>query len=249
MNEPETFLNRIGRMFRRSAKPGGNGGTSTLTEGDGHASSSVSVEAHPVTLRPWKKNTAAIAQLQDGFNSLTDLMGDIRQNMVSQGRRQDELIGHLAALPKLLESIPENNRIQGETLKAIHAQILHHGEQQQTLGEILERLAESGTDQKDLLEGLRERVETLNHQDKAMADSLSSVSVSLESSSKASAVSAQVLENLRDNLRARDGEVEKLLKRQGTRFTVLLSIAIVVAVIALASAAVMAFLLMHGGLK
>jgi hypothetical protein len=246
MNEPDTFLNRIGRLFRWSAKPGGNGGEGNS---DGQDSPSVSVEAHPLAMRPWKRNTAAIAQLQDGFNSLTDLMGDIRQNMVAQGRRQDELIGHLAALPKLLESIPENNRIQGETLKAIHAQIINHGEQQQTLGEILEKMAESGSDQKDLLEGLSERVETLNHQDKAMADSLSSVSVSLESSSKASAVSAQVLENLRDNLRARDNEMEALLKRQGTRFTVLLSIAIIVAVIALASAAVMLILLMHGGLK
>ena len=84
---------------------------------------SVTVETNPLTLRPWRKNTAAIANLQDGFHSLTHLMDEIRQNMVNQNRRQDELIGYLSALPKLLESIPESGRLQGETLKAIQSQL------------------------------------------------------------------------------------------------------------------------------
>jgi chromosome segregation ATPase len=240
MPETETFLYRIGRLFKRTPKSNGDGEP-------GPNSPAVTVETHPLTLRPWRRNSAAIAQLQDGFHSLADLMNEIRQSMVDQGRRQNELIGYLSALPKLLESIPESSRLHSETLKAIQAQLQRHGDQQETLGEILEKLSESGGDQKDLLEGLRERVETLNHQDKAMADSLGSVSAALEQTSRHSAAGTQVLESLRENLKSRDGELERVIQRQNVRFTTLLIAAICVSITALAAVLVMGYMMMHGG--
>jgi chromosome segregation ATPase len=240
MSDTDTFLNRISRLFKRPARPNGNGDS---------AEHSVTVETRPVAIRPWGRNQAAITQLQQGFSSLTDLMGSIRQHMDSQGRRQDELLAHLSALPRVLETIPESNRLQGETLKAIHEQLLHQAQQQETLGEILQKLSESGGDQKELLEGLRERVETLNYQDKAMADSLNTVGSALESVSRNSAASTEVLGHLSDNLRTRDGELERILHRQGTRFTTMLAIAICLSIAALGSVAVFAYLNMHGGIR
>jgi chromosome segregation ATPase len=239
MQETETFLNRIGRLFRRGAKPNGNG--------DGEPR--VSVETNPLTLRPWRKNSEAISQLQDGFHSLTDLMDEIRQNMAAQSQRQDQLISHLSALPKLLEAIPENNRLQCETLKAIQEQLKNHGEQGKTLGDILERLSESGGEQRDLLEGLRERVETLNHQDKAMADSLNSVSAALEQTSRHSAAGTQVLETLRQNLDNRDGNLERAMRRQNERFTALLVTAVCVSVMALVAVLVVGYVVLHQNMK
>jgi len=244
MPETENFLNRIGRLFKRVPKPNGDGEHTEESPG-----AHVTVETNPLTLRPWRKNTAAIAHLQDGFQSLTQLMDEIRQSMAGQSRRQDELIGYLSALPKLLESIPESSRLHGETLQAIHSQLQRHGDQSQTLGEILEKLAESGGDQKDLLEGLRERVETLNHQDKAMADSLGNVSAALEQSARHSAAGTQVLESLHENFKSRDGDLEKVIQRQNTRFTTLLIVAIGISVAALISVGVVGYLLLHGAVK
>lgn len=241
MSDTDTFLNRISRLFKRPARPNGNG--------DSAEHPPVTIETRSVALRPWRRNQAAITQLQHGFASLSDLMNSIRDHMDAQGHRQDELLAHLSALPRVLESIPESNRLQGETLQAIHQQLLHQAQQQETLGEILEKLSESGGDQKEILEGLRERVETLNHQDKAMADSLSSASSALQSVSRNSAASTEVLGQLTENLRTRDGELEKILHRQGTRFTTMLVIAIVLSIAALAAVGVFAWLLMHGGIK
>ena len=241
MSETDTFLNRITRLFKRPAHPNGNG--------DSAENPNVTVETHSVALRPWRRNQAAITQLQQGFASLSELMNSIRDHMDAQGRRQDELLAHLSALPRVLESIPESNRLQGETLMAIHQQLLHQAQQQGTLGEILQKLSESGGDQKEILEGLRERVETLNCQDKAMADSLGTVGSALESVSRNSAASTEVLGHLSDNLRSRDGELEKILHRQGTRFTTMLAIAIFLSIAALASVGVFAYLIMHGGIK
>jgi len=240
MQETDTFLNRIGRLFKRGTKPGGNGGDHSPV---------VSVETNATTLRPWKKNTAAIAQLQNGFNSLTDLMDEIRQNMVSQGSRQDQLISYLSALPKLLETIPENNRIQGEALKAIHNQLEHNTAQAQTLGEILEKMSQTDGDQKDLLEGLRERVETLNHQDKMMTDSLNSVSAAMEQSSKHSAAGTQVLETLRENLKSQSSDLERVIRKQNERFTVLLTTAVSISFLALAAVLVVGYVIIHQNMK
>jgi DNA repair exonuclease SbcCD ATPase subunit len=242
MPETDNFLNRIGRIFKRA--PRGNG-----FEAPSGNAPAVKVETNPLIRAPWKRNTAAIAQLQEGFHSLTDLMDEIRQSMVDQGRRQDELIGYLSALPKLLETIPENNRIQGETLKAVHEQLQRHADQEQTLGEILEKLTESGGDQKDLLEGLRERVETLSHQDKAIADNMQSVSVALEQTSRHSAVGTQVLESLRENIVSRDEDMHHVIQKQNLRVTTLLVVAICVSGAALAAVFVMGYMMTHGGMK
>jgi hypothetical protein len=243
MQETETFFSRITRLFKGGAKQNGNGTDET-------AHPEVTVETHQLSLRPWRKNSAAIAQLQTGFHSLTDLMSEIRQNMVNQGRRQDELIGYLSALPKLMEAIPESTRLQSDTLKAIQTHLERQTDQQETLGDILEKLAESGGDQKDLLEGLRERVETLNHQDKAMADSLSSVSASLEQSTKHSAASTQVLETLHENFKSRDGHLEQIMQRANARFTALLIAAICISLAALGAVAIVGvWMIGHGAIK
>ena len=242
MPETDTFLNRIGRLFKRPVKPNGDGDSDHEMA---DSTPAVSVETNPATIIPWRKNSAAIANLQTGFQSLAQLMDEIRQSMANQSRRQDELIGYLSSLPKLLETIPENGRLHAETLKAIHTQLQRNGDHQETLGEILEKLTEAGGDQKDLLEGLRERVETLNHQDKAMADSLGNVSASLEQSTRHSAAGTQVLESLRENLRSRDGDLEKVLQRQNARFTTLLTVAIAISVAALIAVGIVGYMILH----
>jgi small-conductance mechanosensitive channel len=244
MIEQESLINRLGRLFRRNSKSDSNGNGNG--NGNGH---SVVVHSRLLPARTWGRNTAAIAQLQEGFQTLTELMTAVRQNMDSQGRRQDEMLAYLSALPKVLETIPENNRIQGETLKAIHEQLIHQAGQQQTLGEILSKISQADGDQRDLLDGLRERVETLNHQDKAMADSLNTVGTALESVSRSSTASAQVLENLRDNLNRRDTDLEQVLHRQGLRFTTMLSVAIFLAVAALGAVVAIGYLMLHSGMK
>jgi chromosome segregation ATPase len=241
MSGSVTFFGRLGRMFRRGDSTNGN--SDETKSGD----SSVVVETRPAVLRTWGRNNAAIAQLQEGFTLLTELMSTIRQNMEAQGRRQDELIAHVAALPKVLETLPEATRIQGETVKAIHQQLVTQAEQQQMLGEILQKLAESSGDQKDMLEGLRVRVETLNEQDKAMADSLHTVGAALESVNRNSAAGTQVLVNIRDNLASRDADLESVLKRQATRFTAMLAMAVLLSIVAVVAVVVMGYQMIHAG--
>ena len=60
-----------------------------------------------------------------------------------------------------------------------------------------------------------------------------------------SQTSAQVLSQMRDNLDARDGQIERVLHRQGVRFTTMLAVAIFLSIAALAAVGVLGFLLLN----
>jgi len=51
-----------------------------------------------------------------------------------------------------------------------------------------------------------------------------------------------VLEQMRDNINSRDGELERILHKQGNRFTTLLAIAIFLSIAALVAVGVIGYL-------
>jgi len=249
MSEQATLLNRIGKWFRRDQATGPNGDSPVIT-GEPHTNPSTSLETRTTFLRPWAKRDAAIQHLQEGFTTLTDLMGAIRNNLEQQNRRQDELFGALQQLPQVLQTIPESSRMQGETLSAIRQQIEGQSAQQARLGEILDRIGQTTGEQKQMVDDIRGRVEDLHQADTSIADYLNNVGTSLKDVSRSNQTSTQVLEQMRDNLAQRDGQLERVLHRQGVRFTTMLSVAIVLSIAALVAVGVIGYVLINqrGGL-
>jgi hypothetical protein len=240
-----TFLSRIGKWFKKDAASGSNGNLPLEGEVHGHAGTALSsgaLEPRSTFLRPWAKRDAAIQNLQQGFDTLTDLMGSIRDNLEKQNARQEQLVEQLSQLPATLQVLPENSRVQSETLRAIHTQIEYQNGQQQKLADILERISAADAQHRSTLDALQDRVETLNDQDQRMAENLTTVGSAMQSVSKSSEQSTQVLSQLRDNLNSRDGELERVLHRQGSRFTTMLAIAIFLSIAALVAVGIFGYL-------
>jgi DNA repair ATPase RecN len=222
MSEEYTgLMSRISSWFRRSKDTGAT--TTDVVSGESRS-----------IVRPFSnKRDQAIANLQEGFSTLTDLMTTIKDNLQDQGRRQDELLGYLSHLPKAIEGIPETNRLQVESLKAISARLEQQNTQQNLIGEILGKLAESDNQQRKTVEEVRSRVETVADQNKTISDNLSSVGSAMQTVSKNTHASAQVLEQVRDNIEKRDGQLERMMQKQAARFTWMLLIAIFLSIAAL----------------
>jgi len=250
MSEQTTLLSRIGRWFRKDAVNGEQEAQSLIGDAPAH-SSSTALETRTTFLRPWAKRDAAIHRLEEGFTTLTDLMGAIRDNLDKQNQRQDELLNALQSLPQVLQTIPESNRVQTETLQAIRQQIEGQSGQQERLGEILNKIGETTGQQRQVVEEVRGRVEEIHKQDVSIADYLNNVGSSLKDVSKNSQTSAQVLEQMRDNIDSRDGQIERVLHRQGVRFTTMLAVAIFLSIAALVAVGVIGFMLLNrqGGLQ
>jgi uncharacterized phage infection (PIP) family protein YhgE len=226
-----TFFSRLGSWFRRNQN------------NDLPLSDSQTIEPRSTFLRPWNKYGPAIHQLQEGFTTLTDLMSAIRENLDRQSKRQDELATYLAHLPEALRALPENSRMHGETLRAIHQQLENQNTQQEKLAEILEKLGTSGGEQRETLDEIRDRVESLRQTDEAISSNMSNLGAALQSVSHNSATGAQVLDQMRQQIGDRDGQLERILQRQGTRFTTMLSIAIFLSIAALVAVGVVGYML------
>ena len=220
--ESPGLMSRIGSWFRRGNADNASPGTE-IVPGD----------PRPSIMRPFAKRDQAISNLQEGFSTLTDLMSTIKDNLGDQGRRQDELLGYLSHLPKALEGIPETNRLQVESLKAISARLEQQNTQQNLIGEILGKLADNDNEQKKVVEDVRARVETVAEQNKTISDNLSSVGSAMQTVSRNSQTSAQVLEQVRDNIEKRDGQLERMMQKQAARFTWMLLVAIFLSIAAL----------------
>lgn len=232
----QTLFSRLGGLFKKGNRVDGE-----LPIDTSHTQNMI--EPRSSFLRPWAKRDAAISHLQDGFNTLTDLMGGIKQNLEQQGRRHEEMMGFISQLPQVMQSLPENSRVQGETLKAIHQQLAAQNMQQEKLSDILDKMSDNGTDQRGMIEQLRERVESFREQDQQIVEHMQSVGAAMQKVSHTSSTSASVLENLRDGLGQRDAQLERVLNRQNTRFTTMLAIAIFLSVAALVAVSIIGYLL------
>jgi chromosome segregation ATPase len=238
MSDQHTILSRIGSWFKRPHRldhdlPLNENGNNGL------------VETRSVFFRPWARNEQRIQALQDGFHTLTDLMSAVRDNLSAQTQRQDELLKYLSHLPQALQSSAETNRVQNETLKAIYQQMESGNEQQQQLTTFLDKLTETSTGQRETLDAMRERIESVAEQDKLISDTLHGVGSALQTVSKTSHTSTEVLRQMRDNIDSRDGQLERILQRQNTRFTTMLAIAIFLSVAALVAVSLFGYLLLN----
>jgi DNA repair exonuclease SbcCD ATPase subunit len=236
------LLSRIGRWFRKDLPENGDGTQSLVGQPGGHSSNAI--ETRTTFLRPWAKRDAAIHRLEEGFTTLTDLMGSIRDNLEKQNQRQDELLGALQHLPQVLNSIPESNRVQTEALQAIRQQIEGQSAQQERLGDILNRIGENTGEQRQMVDALRDRVEEIHKTDTTIADYLNNVGNSMKDVSSNSKTTSDVLAQMRDNLDARDGQIERVLHRQGTRFTTMLAVAIFLSIAALVAVSIIGYLML-----
>ena len=261
MADQTTFISRIGGWFKRSHETGET--TQETTTTDSTTATERIIEApstpHPTIpaiqraseetpeprstfIRPWSKREATVEQLQTGVATLSDLLSTVRDNMERHSKRQDEMMGYLSHLPKVLETLPENARLQSESLKAIQRQMERQTNQQSQVAQVLDRISRADDRQQRTLEALQDRVDWVNRNEHSLSQSLGNVGMLLQTMSKHSEASAQVLVNLRDGMTTRDRNVEKILHRQGVRFTTMLVIAIFLSMAAFVAVGIFGYL-------
>jgi chromosome segregation ATPase len=246
MNDQGTLIDRIGSWFKNATRLE-NDPIGRMHHEENKPPTTTSVVRAPVEqrstfLRPWAKRDQAVENVQGGLSALSELMTSIRDNMERQSQRQDELLQYLSHLPQALQSLPETSRLQAESLEAIQQQMQGQSAQQQKLGEILERMGEAGTAHGKTLETVQDHVQAMLGHDQKISENLGNVGSAMETVSEHSKTSTQVLQQMRDNLSTRDGELQRILTKQGSRFTALLVMAMVLSIAAIVAVGVFGYL-------
>lgn len=242
MSDPKTFFKRVGDWFKMKAA--GDGGEQV----DAPATETTSmVPIRSSFFRPWARRDAAIANLQQGFNTLTDLMSSIRESMERQSGRQDEMLSYLSHLPEVLKAMPEAQRLHGQTLQAIGQQLQQQVEQQDRLVQILDKVTASGVDQRELLEELHQRVDSAAQQNSSISENLRQVTSAVESMGRLSESSTQALRQLHEGLSTRQEMAERSIQKQDTRLTAMMMAAVILSAAALIAVGIFGFLLLRRG--
>jgi len=241
----QTLVNRISQWFRGGKNEGDLPIMREISPDQSPPHGGQSQMVKTSVLRPWaRRENEMSARLTEGFQTLTELMSSVRDSLERQASRQDQLIEHLSHLPEALQSTADSSRLQTETLKAIHVQMSNQGEQTKQLAGILEKMNDVGGNQQEILESLRERVEAINQQDKYVSDTLHGVGNALQAVSQSSQSSTEVLKQMRSDSGSRDEKLEMILRKQATRFTTMLAIAVFLSVAALTAVVVMGYLML-----
>lgn len=185
--------------------------------------------------RPFARREVAAAPSAESLTVLTDLLVSMREAIERQGARHEELMSYLSHLPKAMEMLPENSRLQAEALAAIRQHLENQGIQSRQLSQVVEKVGQASVEQRRLLETVRQRLDTQGENDQKIADHLAGFTSAMATSSETTLKAGELLKMLEGNLRERDQAFERVIVTHQRRHTVLM-----VASVVLSSAALIA---------
>jgi len=238
MAEQTGLISRIANLFGRRNRIDGQ------PLDDAQSPTTEIISARGSIFRPFAKRDAVLANLSEGFVTLTQLMSAIKESLEKQQSRSDELLRLLGQLPQVIETIPESNRNQAEALRTIYQQLAQQNQSQTTIGEVLNRIADGNNDQRKLIDALSEQLENIRQTDASISSNLSSVGSAMQTLGQSSQTTAQVLEQVRESLRQRDAEIQAVIQRQDSRFNFILWLSVVLAITTIVSLVLVSYIAM-----
>lgn len=183
--------------------------------------------------RPFQRAAA-----EDAQTPITDLLVALRESMERQSQRHEELMIYLSHLPKAMELIPENSKLQSEALAAIRQHLENQGTQARQMSTILDKVGQATIDQRRILDAVRQRLDMLAENDQKVAEHFSSFAAAMSTSNDTTRLAGEVLRSMESNIRQRDEALERILQVHQRRHTWMLAAAIVLAAAALVASAV-----------
>ncbi len=225
----------------------------------------------PGLLRPFARRAyqrdATLASIKNGFDNLSDLMGDIRDGLDDSVERQGELLEQLQWLPTVARQNAESakdlknqfdktNEIAGQQLrlqadslktqadsvKALRDQILGQREQSDKLNDVLGKMGRESRDQKREVDDLQVRLDKMRESDQSIADNLGGVAGALRHVSERTAAQGDIIVRMQQTIDERTRRLEAETAKRSKTQGLLMLLSLLLAVLALGAVAAVGFL-------
>ena len=190
----------------------------------------------PAGLTRWAKRESALAQLQEGYERVNQLMADMQQHMADQSARTERMCAAVEQLARTMEDLPAISREQARTLEAIAGQMEASSSLNQQLAEAVGEIPRVTRAQADALTGINSRLEMMNEQNVVATQSVDKLNSAIASVGQTGQVQTELLKQLDARSGEHNQRLADLLASQGRRFTILLVITILLALAAVAAA-------------
>jgi hypothetical protein len=230
LDQPPGFWAKFRRLFSRRRAP--------------EAATHSIVPATRSIFHPWRRYDPAIVQLQKDYDTLMQLMLALRDHLDQQSHQQQELSQQLVKLSETDSDLPANTRTPDEAVRAIAQQMAYQSQQQNRIGNILEKLSDASGQQGRAMQGLTDRLEAIEHHGQLIGENMQSMGIVVQSVNRNSEQNAQSLSAIHQHLE-HHGQMHVLAHRQTERLTILAIITLALAAAALIAVIVIGAMLAH----
>lgn len=209
-------------------------------------SGAVKYDEAPGLLRPLARREyrreAALSTMREGFETLSNLMTDLRDGLDASVEKQSELLEHLKFLPVVAEQNQKaarrfdeqaaaQNRLQAETISAIREQVRGQRQHQEQLQDVLGKMSRESRDQKRDIDDVQDRLRRMRESDQAIADNLATVGTAVRQVSERESAQGELVMRMQQAFDARTRALEESSRRRSRRQGLVLAVTLLLSLV------------------
>jgi CHASE3 domain sensor protein len=184
-------------------------------------------------LARWARRDQTLAKLQEGYEQVGQVIGEIQKQLVDQGDRTERISTSLEQLARAMGDLPDVSRRQVLTLESIAAQLENTSGRTQKLTEIVSELPKVTRAQTDTLAGINRQLEMASEHNVLATQTTEKLGNALDSLGQASASHADAVNQMNTRVNEQNNLLTQLIARQSKRFMMLFIVTIVLAAAAI----------------
>ena len=198
-------------------------------------SSSAGTESDTVLVKPVQstEKQQSLEKLQEGFNNLIKQLQDINQHLNRQAMQNEELMGRIEQLPKLLESFPDLVQNQKQITQGLVEQIKKAVAKDQQFVDTVERIPMETAKQTDALVEIDHQLAAAASTDVQMVESFNKFNEALDKLNERTVSQTDGIMQMSRTFATSDRYLKYILSKQNRRFMWVFIAAIGVCVMAI----------------
>lgn len=212
----------------------------TAANGDGDGDHNGNGKRPGLLLRRRASRERNLAQLQQAYEEVVELVHTLKQHMDAQSERSERLLTMMEGLPEALKSLPEANRNQTQTLQAIEGHLKQQTHHSEGLTQAIQGLAKAAGNQEHAMGLIQQQLDAGQTSREQMHENFTALGETLRHMSESNQAATQLLTRLNDKHEQSDTHMQQMVARNQRQMTVMSIVSWSLAIVALGVAAAVA---------
>ena len=176
-----------------------------------------------------------LQQLKEGYGEVVETMKAVRSHLDQQSTRNEQMLDLMKGIPEVLQSIPESNQRQTETLRVIQQNLERQNETAGHLTRAIVSLANASEKQGVALEGIHDRMHQEDASRRQLNEGVSELTSTLGGVQESNTATRASMQAVVEQTRINDERMRDMYQRsqRTTLMMVVLCLAVVVGALAL----------------
>lgn len=234
MKKLSTRFGKVMHWFKRTKK---EAGIETEPALDGGIDIDITPQVVDEIELPAKKEKltreTALAKLQEGYDQVVDLLGNVRSHMEQQSERSERLLTMLEGMPEAIKTLPEVTRNQTRTLEAIQGNLETQTHHNGRLADALDGLSRTTDQHEQAMTAIGQQLDAGQQTSERMLDSFGALGGTLNQMSHSNEASADMLRRIAEQDSIAAEQVRELFLRNQKHMTTMSVVSWSLAIVAL----------------